>query len=347
MVSTTIRLHVGQTTQHWYLRSPNAPSGVGITGDDEPAGPLDDPTILPVISERKRPRAMWNSARFVLRQGDVLFADAAERGDVLPYSFAGGPGTSVILCNPAHVKSIMTADPAIAPSGTRQSPLRPIVGADSVLTSVGARHKRQRALLMPRFHGKAVASYRESIERATAKRIESWPVGETIRLADLAQKLTLDVIMTAVFGLPDGAPTTEAERALHDSMIRLLRLSTNPVATVAQLTNAYSENPVGILRMVLRPLDAAIAAVLTERRRAGDSAERADIAAMLLAARDSARRDRSSRRRLPRRSAQRIDARPSGGAHRRATTVAAVEFRIAYGRAGNDRTGQHPAPASS
>ena len=96
---------------------------------------------------------------------------------------------------------------------------------------------------MPRFHGRSVVAYRSSIENATATRIDTWPVGEQIRLVDLAQQITLDVIMAAVFGLPDGAPTTNAEAALRTSMTRLLKLSTHPVATIAQLTNSALTMP--------------------------------------------------------------------------------------------------------
>ncbi|MDL9936143.1 cytochrome P450 [Gordonia sp. ABSL1-1] len=286
MVTSTIRSGVragSGDARHWYLRPADARSAV--TCSDDQAGPISDGTTPPAADTRLRLSSLRNSVKFVLGQGDVLFADAAARGDVLRYDFAGGPGSTVIISNPAHIKSIMTADPAIAPSATRQSPLRPIVGPDSVLTSIGARHRQQRTLLMPRFHGHAVEDYRTEIDRATARRIDSWPVGETVALAELAQHLTLDVIMSAVFGLPDGTPRTDAERDLHRAIIRVLRLSTHSIATVAQLTNGFSENPVGITKLVLRPVDRAIAAVLAERRADPSSTSRTDIAALLLSAR--------------------------------------------------------------
>ena len=52
--------------------------------------------------------------------------------------------TIVVTSHPDHVKSLFTANPDDAPSLTGESPLRPIVGPNSVLTSVGARHMRQR-----------------------------------------------------------------------------------------------------------------------------------------------------------------------------------------------------------
>ncbi|MCH5645327.1 MULTISPECIES: cytochrome P450 [unclassified Gordonia (in: high G+C Gram-positive bacteria)] len=279
--------------RRWHLAAADSPSG--ITGADDDAGPIDIPrrSARPVADEPApnapatylRPNTLWTSLQIVTRQGDMFFADAAEHGDLLRYKFPGGPNSVAVLTNPSHIRSVMTADPDIAPSATRQSPLRPIVGPNSVLTSIGPRHRRQRTLLMPRFHGKSVAAYRESIETATATHIDSWPVGQPIRLADMAQQLTLDVIMAAVFGLPDGVPNTEAEHALRSSMVRMLRWSTHPLATVAQLANSFNENPVGITKLILRPVDAAIAALLAERRAESSSVERTDIAALLLAAR--------------------------------------------------------------
>ena len=57
--------------------------------------------------------------------------------------------------------SLFTAKPEEAPSLTGESPLRPIVGPNSVLTAVGPRHMRQRKLLLPPFHGEAVQRYTE------------------------------------------------------------------------------------------------------------------------------------------------------------------------------------------
>ena len=100
----------------------------------------------------------------------------------------------------------MTADPALAPSATRMSPLAPIVGSQSVLTSDRAAASPAAVDVAIRFHGKAVAAYRDGIDTATATHIDAWPTGELVPVADIAQQITLDVIMSpcsdyrAVFG---------------------------------------------------------------------------------------------------------------------------------------------------
>ncbi|WP_454163097.1 cytochrome P450 [Gordonia iterans] len=211
----------------------------------------------------------------------------ARRGSVLPYELAGGPGRIVVISDPAHVKSVMTADPAIAPSATRRSPLRPIVGAESVLTSIGARHWQQRALLLPRFHGKSVQAFADGIAGATDTALNRWRPGEPVRTADVAQQITLDVIMSVVFGIPEPGAASEAERALRVAVIRFLRLSTTPLADLTQLLNSRSAEPNLVLRAVLRPMNDAIARLLAERRAEG-AVVSSDILGLLLAARTDA-----------------------------------------------------------
>ena len=111
------------------------------------------------------------------------------------------------------MKSLFTAKPGLAPSLTGESPLRPILGWGLAPTSVGDRHLRQRKLLLPPFHGEAVARYVEMIDEVTERELDSWPVGEPMALAPRMQAITLDVIMRGIFGVDDpqkGRPSTAA-----------------------------------------------------------------------------------------------------------------------------------------
>lgn len=289
-ISRTMTRSLGIPEPAWHLRSAGVPSGIASSGvaDDE-AGPLTPEQMFALESPpRVGGNAVRTSVNFVLREGDLLFRNAHRLGEVFRADFLGGPGRAVFVSNPAHIASVM-AVPDRAPSATRFSPLRPIIGPDSVLTSIGARHKQQRGLLLPQFHGRAVAAYQQRIDEATAMRIDEWRPGETVALADIGQAITLDVIMSAVFGIDAPGSATPAETAVRTSMVRLLRLSTKSLATVVQLLNARSPEPRGVLKLVLRPLDRAIYSVIAERRREGadgpDGAGRSDIMTVLMAAR--------------------------------------------------------------
>jgi len=117
---------------------------------------------------------------------------------------------------PDHVRSLFTAKPEQAPSLTGESPLRPILGTRSVLTSVGERHMRQRKLLLPPFHGEAIDRYTEMIDAATAREIDKWPVGKPFALAPRMQAITLDVIMAAIFGIEGRPKIGTPEYGLRD-----------------------------------------------------------------------------------------------------------------------------------
>ncbi len=62
--------------------------------------------------------------------------------------------------HPDHVKSLFTAKPGrTRRRSTGETPLRPILGPNSVLILLGERHMRERKLLLPPFHGEAVERY--------------------------------------------------------------------------------------------------------------------------------------------------------------------------------------------
>ncbi len=100
--------------------------------------------------------------RFNQRQIEYVFGARRRLGDVFRMRTAM-PGGPVVTSHPDHVRSLFTAKPELAPSLTGESPLRPILGTDSVLTALGERHMRQRKLLLPPFHGEAIERYTEMI----------------------------------------------------------------------------------------------------------------------------------------------------------------------------------------
>jgi cytochrome P450 len=183
------------------------------------------------------------------------------------------------------VRSLFTAKPGLAPSITGESPLRPILGPDSVLTSIGARHMRQRKLLLPPFHGEAVARYIQMITDVADAEIERWPVGRPFALAPRMQAITLDVIMAGIFGIEGRPSLGTLEHVLRTSTKQLLAMSTWPVAQLAELTNLGRDEAVGLTRLGLQLIDRPTYALIAKRRREGNLEERGDILSLLLRAR--------------------------------------------------------------
>src|SRR6478735_8812235 len=98
-----------------------------------------------------------------------------------------------------RLRERFTGDPAQLHAGEANATiLEPAVGPRSVLTLDDDEHMRQRKLLLPPFHGKAVERYREIIRAAARRDLDTWPVGEPFGIRPHTQSITLDVILRAV-----------------------------------------------------------------------------------------------------------------------------------------------------
>jgi cytochrome P450 len=254
--------------------APPSPAGPAEAGDLErlPAPPLVPlPRVLQVL-------------RFNQRQIEFVFHARRKLGEVFRMSGVVS-GEPVITGHPDHVRSLFTAKVPLVPSLTAESPLRPVVGGNSVLTAQGERHMRQRKLLLPAFHGEAIERYVEMITDVAEREIDRWPLGRSFALAPRMQAITLDVIMAGIFGIQGRPQVGTPEFGVRTATKRLLAASTWPMAQVAELLNLGREEPVGFTRAGLSFLDRATYAVIGKRRRAGDLGQRGDILSLLLRAR--------------------------------------------------------------
>ncbi|HEY2601181.1 MAG TPA: cytochrome P450 [Thermoleophilaceae bacterium] len=259
----------------------------GLVGEapPSPAGPIEvrEASALPSPPVVPLPRLV-QVLRFNQRQIEFVFRARRELGEVFRMRgiVAGAP---VITSHPDHVRSLFTAKPELAPSLTGESPLRPIVGPNSVLTAVGPRHLRQRKLLLPPFHGEAIERYVAMINEAADREIARWPSDRPFALAPRMQAITLDVIMAGIFGIEGRPARGSAEARLRTATKSLLAVSTWPLAQLAELMNIGRDEPVGLTKSGLGFLDRATYALISERRRAEDLDERRDILSLLLRAR--------------------------------------------------------------
>jgi cytochrome P450 len=254
----------------------------GLVGEapPSPAGPSDEPGVrLPPSLPLSR---ALQTLRFSIRQIEFVFRARRELGDVFLLRGAIDDELDAITCHPDHVRSLFTAKPEDAPSLTGESPLRPIVGPNSVLTAVGPRHMRQRKLLLPPFHGEAVERYTAMIAEAADREIDGWPTGTPFALAPRMQAITLDVIMAGIFGIEGTPAEGTPEYGLRQTIRRAVNLSTRPEAQLFELLNLGSDEPVGPTKLFLSQLDRHMYAVI-EARRAG-AEQRTDILSLLLQA---------------------------------------------------------------
>jgi cytochrome P450 len=190
-------------------------------------------------------------------------------------------GRTATTYHPDHVRSLFKAPSDLVPTLAAESPLRPVLGDGSVLTSNGPRHLRQRKLLLPPFHGERMREYEDVMVQATRRDMASWPLGQPMRTQSHTRSITLEVIVRAVFGV-------ETERM--GPLKQAIRELTEPVRVVAVLRALMSRptgaRPTGALGRALDALDELIYAEIARRRGASDIEQRADILSLLLLARD-------------------------------------------------------------
>jgi cytochrome P450 len=192
-------------------------------------------------------------------------------------------GRIVYVAEPSLVKALFTGDPAVFHAGeANASVLEPALGPNSVLTLDDAPHLRQRKLLLPPFHGERVERYGELIVEITRKEMESWPVGEPFALRPHTQRITLAVIMRAVFGVHDEDRLQRFE-GLIDEFARRVGL----VASLPPLRrNLGSFSPWARFVRSRDALDAFIYEEIALRRAEPGHEDRDDVLSLLLGARD-------------------------------------------------------------
>jgi cytochrome P450 len=270
--------------------APSAGAGESLLGEapHSPAGPVDGDVAITMPPAMPLSR-LAQSFRFGLRPLSFNLAARRKLGDVWRLELLSRTEPFVVTSHPDHVESLFKAKPDDAPSLTGESPLRPILGPNSVLTLVGEQHMRLRKLLLPAFHGEAVRRYRELISEAAEREIDRWAIGSPFALAPRMQAVTLDVIMGGIFGIEGKPARGTIEYRLRETVRTLVRISTHPLWQLVELHNAGRAEPRGVMRLGLDVLDRQLYAAIRARRAAGTGSERGDVMSLLLEARDEER----------------------------------------------------------
>lgn len=266
------------------LTRPAPPSAPLLgTAPSSPAGPVESLDGLrppPAVPWPRPVQVLW----FGLRQWNFMFHHRRKLGEVWsPRGYVRG--RAAVTSHPDHVRSLFTAPPESVPTLAAESPLRPVLGPGSVLTSNGPRHLRQRKLLLPSFHGEAIARYQQMIAEVTEREIERWPIGRPLALAPRMQAITLEVIMGGIFGVVGRPRPGTLEYALRLAIRELLRCSTMPGAKLAEWMNLGHDEPFALTWLGLRVPDHCVHAIIRKRRREADLDQRTDILSLIMRAR--------------------------------------------------------------
>ena len=215
----------------------------------------------------------------------IEFMDRCRRkvGDNFSVMFLGFETPMVLVSDPELISAVFRGSSNGLPPG-RSLTLEPIVGARSILLVEGKQHLSRRKLMLPPFHGERMRAYEQVMREAIDREIEGWPLGEEFPIHPAMQRVTLEVILRAVFGVSD--PERKAE--LTGLLSSLLDETAGPGLQIRYLLSrriSRLPDPLVELRNSLEQVYRVLDLEIAERRADLELAQREDILSLLVAAR--------------------------------------------------------------
>ena len=190
-------------------------------------------------------------------------------------------GDWVILADPDDVKRVFIAGDKVGVALANPL-LGPLLGPSSMMLSEEPDHMRRRRIVLPAFHGEAIANDAATIPAVARREVAAWPAGEPFALWPRMQVLTLEVVMRVVFGERADEPRLDPLRRHLTELTGWLNQPRN-IAALSFLGPEWVRHSPAYHR-AMRPVeDEALAEV--RRRRAEPIPDRPDVVSMLIAAR--------------------------------------------------------------
>ncbi len=170
----------------------------------------------------KGPRGSWlPTLRLIRNPRAALEGWAEEFGDPFLLNALNGP--VVVTGREDLIRAIHGQDPDVYSTFATQT-IGPMLGNGSMLVMDGARHRRERRLAMPMFHGDRMKAYGVSIQQIALQQLEKYSSNKGLDTLQLMTDISLEVIVHCIFGGEDRA---QAERLIEAS--RQVMRRSNPL----------------------------------------------------------------------------------------------------------------------
>ena len=207
-----------------------------------------------------RPRMLEHAAR---RYGPVFTINVPVFGRVS------------VVTQPALVRQVFTASTDdllnIKPNLSR------LMGPGCVFALDRDDHRNRRKLLTPPFHGRSIKNYEQIIEEETLREAANWPVGEEFQTLEPMMRITLNVILRAVFG----AEGVEFDR-LREVMPGWVTLGSR-LAGLPQPTGRLAEfGPWKTFRQIRREFNSLVDTLITQAEADPHFEDRTDVLTLML-----------------------------------------------------------------
>jgi cytochrome P450 len=163
-----------------------------------------------------------------------------------------------------------------------QPSLNTWLGKGSLFGLEGDERRNRRKLLMPSLRGQSIKSFETIVEEETLRESQAWPQHREFRSLEPMERISLNVILRAVFGVGTYGAEIERLRKLFPPMMALgfrLIVLPRPPWTFGR----YS--PWGRLAQLHREFDALVNELIAKSLQDPDLDERTDILGVLLKSR--------------------------------------------------------------
>ncbi|WP_340097784.1 cytochrome P450 [Salinibaculum salinum] len=206
---------------------------------------------------------------------------AAEYGPVVNYEMLGWD--TYMVTDPSEIERILVAESERFPKhDDSNSELKQIVG-DGLITSEGDLWQRQREAIQPAFYMDHIREYADIMVSRSEETSARWTAGETVEMREEMTRLTLEILVDAMFG----RDIDIAERGIYDAVEAFQK----PMQPKYQPITFFAPDwtPLPFLRRANRAhdhlheqVDDIIDQRRTRRERGGQDADRDDLLSMLL-----------------------------------------------------------------
>ena len=151
---------------------------------------------------------------------------------------------------------------------------------DGLLTSEGPQWMRQRRLSQPAFHRERIASYARTMTDYAEEMMGHWRNGETRDIHQQMMRLTVRIVVKALF---DVAVTEESEK-ISTALNVIMQHGTGGKMVLPAFIRYLPIPTVLNVRKAIRQLDEVVYAIIRQRR--GSESDTGDLLSMLLQAED-------------------------------------------------------------
>src|SRR6185503_12147480 len=158
----------------------------------------------------------------------LLLDSAREHGDVVHLRF--GPQDIYLLNHPDYIREVLVTNSLNFVKSRGLEMAKKFLG-ESLLTSEGAYHRRQRRLAQPAFHRQRINAYAAVMVDHASRTGERWEQGETLDIWQEMMRLTLGIVGKTLFDADVESEASEIGKALTQVM-QLFERITNPLAAL-------------------------------------------------------------------------------------------------------------------